>query len=67
VIGSSNDWVVSVDSALHMTVPQSQKQAFGDIFVDGQRQQVSHAGSTNYMHNRIVVRRAAIGLALPQQ
>lgn len=66
-IGSGNDWVVSTASATNMTIPASQKRVFGDIFVNGQMQQVSHTGDTNYMHNAIVVKRAAQGLALPQQ
>jgi hypothetical protein len=66
-IGSDHDWVVSRDSATAMAIPASQKRVFGEIFANGTSYKVSHTGSTNYMHNQFVVKRAAQGLALPQQ
>ncbi len=53
-IGSIDDWVVPSASAANMTLPATNKTTYSGV---------SHTGSTNYMHQGVVVTRADEALA----
>lgn len=54
VVGSTGDGVVSVSSALYMSLPASNKTTFSGV---------SHTGSSNYMHTATVVTRTDTALS----
>lgn len=54
VVGSSNDGVVPLDSALYMTLPSTNKVSYSSV---------THTGSTNYMHTSAVITRTGTALA----
>jgi hypothetical protein len=56
VVGSTDDAVVPDESALHMTLPDTNKVRYSGI---------PHTGDTNYMHNATAQARTGTGLAEP--